>query len=295
MKIWLTAFLVLIYSGLIASLSCFSQDRIEVNLTSKQVKLVGFSLGGYKIDGTFLFSYNQEKNSSYLEIEGKDVTCNNKKIPWLKIKLTKAGEVVFINSFSFPQFKAKGRIDFKQNDLNLDIEASWFEKRKTLEGQIKAKVKVWGAIDDFLASGSVAMEDGRYKDREFLNLSLVFLGKPPLFNITDSEIILTDGSVFGIEGVLDLRDYSNLIPDAEFVAQKIFVGEWQLFSQDFKKVGLKKNVDDKIDVFLSAEGGQEEGSGAGTELRYNLRDDKFLGLRKEGDRSTLRFERRKDF
>jgi hypothetical protein len=92
-----------------------------------------------------------------------------------------------------------------------------------------------------------------------------------------------------------LRDYSNLIPDAEFVAQKIFVGEWQLFSQDFKKVGLKKNVDDKIDVFLSAEGGQEEGSGAGTELRYNLRDDKFLGLRKEGDRSTLRFERRKDF
>ena len=100
-------------------------------------------------------------------------------------------------------------------------------------------------MDNFSLSGYLTIDDGVYKGREFSHIRLDLLGKPPVLNITDSEFILPTGTVATLVGdkVLDLRNLYSYIPKAEYRAKKAFIDEWQFYSEDEKKVGLKKNLD----------------------------------------------------
>jgi len=270
-------------------------DYIEVDLSNNQIRLADFCLGNYKIDGDFLFELSREGGLSMLNLEGKNISFNGRNIPWVKIKLAKIKDIIFINHLALPQYAAKGRIDLGENQLTLDLNGSWEEKSKVLEGQMEVKVKVWGDIGNLFTSGCLMVKGGKYKGNDFNELRLDFLGKPPVFNITDSEIILKGGSVLGIEGMLDLRDFSNLIPNAEFIVQKIFFDEWQMFSEDKKNVGLKKNIDDKFDILLNANEQQDASAEAGTEVRYSWKKDKYFKLKMHDDEAIFGFEQKRDF
>ena len=137
--------------------------------------------------------------------------------------------------------------------------------------------------------------DGIYEGQSFSSFRVDFLGKPPLFSITDSEVILLDGTVLTVDGVLDVRDFSNLIPDAKFNPQKVYIDQWQLFSEE-ESIGLKKNLEGKVDVVLGANPQeQEQQRSPDTEVRYNLKDDKFLKLQMQENQTILKLENRKDF
>ena len=97
-----------------------------------------------------------------------------------------------------------------------------------------------------------------------------------------------------IKGVLDLRDFSNILPGVEYEVQKVFIDQWQLFSGDNESIGLKKQLDGKIDVFVNTNG-KGGSSGPQTELLYNWKDDNFLRLKMEEKGTTLRLEKRRDF
>lgn len=321
-------FTFLIFFGLVSWALPFPQDRVEINLVDKEVKFVDFCLGDYRINGFFSFLWGEENGSLIIRLEGKDITFTSlhprsvrrftsldksafrevsskgrfwlfpegKNIAWLKLSLEKRGNVIFLNYLSWPQFIVKGDIDLKEEKLSLTFDGDWVEESEVLGGNLRLRAKVWGKISDFLVSGYLTVENGRYKGREFSRLRLDLLGKPPLLNIIDSELVLKDGTVAAIAGdkVLDLRNFSNLIPGVEFTLQKVFIGEWQVFSEDEERVGLRKNVDEKLDVFLKAEE-KKDSSRPETELRYNLKDDKFLGFKMEESQTILRFERRRDF
>lgn len=242
-----------------------------------------------------MFNLDQSQNSLIFDLEGKNITFKDKTIAWVKVKLQKIANLIFIRQFYIPGFSAKGNFDLEKNELALDLYGSWQENSEFFKGLIKVNVKLWGDIDDFTASGYLLVTDGVYKGREFSSFRVDILGKPPIFNITDSEIILKDGTVLEITGILDLRDFSNLIPDAKFEPQKVFIDQWQLFSEE-ESAGLKKNIDDKFDVVLGASSQeQDQKNGPETEVRYNLQNNKFIKLKMESNQTTLKFERRKDF
>jgi len=271
------------------------QDLIEIDLIKNQVKLVDFNLGGYKVNGEFIFALDKDNSSLTLDVAGSNITFADKGIPWVKARLVLSGDIVFISYIYSPQFIAKGEIDLEKNELNLNVEGSWRKSSSLLEGEVKIKVKAWGGISSFLTSGYLVVDGGKYKGKEFIYLRIDFLGRLPVLNITDSQLILKNGNVIEIKGVLDLRDFSNILPGAGYSPQKIFIDQWQLFSGDNESVGLKKQLDEKFDVFVNTNGGEEGESGPQTELRYNWKDDKFLRLKMEGEGTTLRFEKRKDF
>lgn len=216
-------------------------------------------------------------------------------ISWIKMELTKNEDTIFVNYFSLPQFTARGRVDLKKDHVVLDIDSVWQRKAVFLETQIKMKAKCWGGISNFFTTGCLTVEDGKYKGNDFFVLRLDFLGKPPLFNITDSKIILKNGNVFKITGILDLRNFSDFMPGVEFAAQKISFDGWQLISEDKRNVGFKKNIADKLDVFLNTDKQQNDDAKAGTELRYNYESNKFLKLRIQKDKTILGLEQRRYF
>ena len=272
----------------------YSQDLIEIDLIKSQLKFVDFSFGGCKINGEFIFAADEEDSSLIIDVAGSNITFADKSISYLRARLNSRGEIIFIPYIYLPQFIAKGEINLAKNDLKFNLEGSWEESSAFLEGNVKIKVKAWGEISNFLTSGYLVVDGGKYKGKEFLYLRIDFLGKLPVLNITDSQLILENGNVLEIKGVLDLRDFSNILPGAEYSPQRVFLDKWQLFSGDNQSVSLRKQLDDKFDVLLNTDGGQE-GFGPQTEIRYSLKDNKFLKLKMEEEGTSLRFERRRDF
>lgn len=236
-----------------------------------------------------------EHDSLIVNLEGKEINVGVRRFSWVKSRLVKRGDIVIISYFYSPQFILSGKLDLKSGEVRLSFEGNWQEESITLDGKINARVKIWGELDNFFASGSITMEEGRYQTREFSKICLNFLGKPPLLNLTDSRCILKDGSIYGIEGVMDLTDFTNLIPEAEFTTQKVSFGEWKLLSKEEKNIGLKKDVDRKFDILFDMHGKEDSLTNAGSELRYKIDKDRFLRLRMQEDKSIVGFEKRKEF
>ena len=310
MKKWLLVIFLLVPGTVYGNTFC--RDVIEINLIKKEIKVSNLYLGNYKVNGEFSFGVNpdkglpssggvNEKNGSLtLDIRGRKISFasltgeKNKVIPWVEGRLNLRQGIIFIPYLYLPQLAVNGKVDLEKNELSLDLEGGWREKSKLLEGEMKVKVKAWGGVGSFLVSGYLVVEGGKYKGKDFSHLRLDFLGRPPVLNITDSQLVLKDGNVVEIKGVLDLRDFSNILPGAEYEVQKAYIGQWQLFSGEDKNVGLKKQLDGKIDVFVNTSP-EVETWGPQTEVRYNWKDDKYLKLKMEGEGTTLRLEKRRDF
>ncbi len=292
--------LLFFFCGLSWYGSASPSNIIALDAVERELEFVDFHLGTFTLDGTFRFVFTQDSGSLTLGLEGRGVTLNGQYFSWLKAHLTRRGELIFIDSLTVPQYALKGSIDFKEQEFSLDAEGRWQEDSQFLEGDVYVKAKIWGEFSNFATSGYLTVSDGVYESQEFSKLRLDFLGKPPLLNVTDSEILLAGGSVYEIEnGVLDLRDFSNpMISGDNFISQKAYLGDWQIYSDSQKSAGLRKQVDPKLDVFLNTsdpERDERKDLQSGTELRYNWKDDQFLKLRMESDRTILGFEKRRDF
>jgi len=296
-------FLILLLTGLKPAASAY--NFIEIDLVKRKVILDEFHFGNYNVSADVGFDFKQENGSLIVNLEGKNIellpketdetSIGKRQIPYFSVKLVKKDNLVFVNYLRSPQFLARGKIDLDKNELLLDVDCNWREQSSLIEGDIEGKLKIWGRIDDFLINGSLNIKNGKYQDVDFSRLFFHFLGKPPLFNLSDSEIVLLDGSVYKIEGVMNLRDLSNILPKAEFISKKVNLGGWELLSEEKSSVGLKRNVNDNFDILLDTYDKADDSMNTGAEVRYKLLDDQFLRLRMEEDRTIVGFERRKEF
>lgn len=287
-------FFILFAAGAAANL-CFAHNNIEVDLSAGKVQFSDFCLGDLETKGEFSFNLKEENGSLILALEGKDVSLWKRTLPWIKAKLIKRGDRLFINYIYSPEFMLKGEIDLAQDKIFLDLEVNSAQGFASLGGDVKAKAKVWGKLDDFLVTGSVTIENGKYKKRQFSRLSLNFLGKLPLLNLTDSCCVLTNGSIYKIEGALNLADFNNLFPAARFVSQKVSLNGWELLFEEEKNVGLKKGVDGKFDIVFDTYRESDNFMDRGAELRYKLNTGEFLRWRMQEDKTIVGFERKKEF
>lgn len=278
---------------------------IEIDLVKRTIVLDDFGFGKYNINANVGFDLTQEDGSLIVNLEGKDIkllpkeagdaSIGKREIQYLSAKLIKKDNLLFVNYLRSPQLLARGKIDLDKNELLLDVDCNWRENSSFIEGDIEGKIKIWGKIDDFLINGSLNIKNGKYQDVDFSRLVFHFLGKPPLFNLNDSEIVLLDGSIYKIEGVMDLRDFSNILPKAEFISKKVNLGGWELLSEEKTSVGLKKNIDSNFDILLDTYDRDDNSMNTGAEVRYKLQGNQFLRLRMEDDRTIVGFERRKEF
>jgi len=294
MKSWFLIISLLFLCSVCGNSFASERGLIEIDLIKNQVKFVDFDLGSYKVNGEFIFALDKNNGSLTLDIEGRSITFADIGIPWVSTKLALKSGIISISYLYLPQFIVKGGIDLAKNELNLNIEGSWRENSSFLEGEVRVKVKAWGGISNFLTSGHLVVDGGKYKGKEFSYFRIDFLGRLPVLNITDSQLVLKNSNVVEIKGVLDLRDFSNILPGAEYEVQKVFIDQWQLFSGDNESIGLKKQLDDKIDVFVNTNG-EGDSSDPQTELLYNWKDDKFLRLKMKEKGTILRLEKRRDF
>jgi len=272
-----------------------TQSVIEINLPEKEVRLSDLCFGDFKINGEFNFAIDKDDGSLTIKAKGKDIVFKDKIIAWVEADLVKKGNIIFIERLNLPNFDAKGIYNLVKDELILDIVGNWPAKSKNLEGLINIKVKARGSLNNFLISGYLTMKEGRYKGRDLSYLRLDFFGKPPIFNITNSEVKLLDGTIVQVEGILDLRAFSSFIPNAELIPQRVYIDKWELFSEKGKGIGLKKQIDDRIDVSLGTNTAEGEQTSSRTGVSYNLKDDKYLKLDMEEKQTIFKLERRKEF
>ncbi len=195
---------------------------IEIDLVRRKIILDDFCFGNYSINADVGFDFKQEDGSLIVNLEGKDIellpknlddaSLGKRQIQYLSARLVKKDNLLFVNYLRSPQLLARGKIDLDKNELLLDVDCNWRENSSFIEGDIEGKMKIWGKIDDFLVNGSLDIKNGTYQDIDFSRLVFHFLGKPPLFTLSDSEIVLLDGNIYRIEGVMNLRDFSNILP-----------------------------------------------------------------------------------
>lgn len=307
-KVILLLFLVLSFFCVSASYAN-ELNPISVDLTKNKILFTNFPLGNLNISGRCYFKIDNFLTDSFtLVLEGRNFTINEKRIPWVKLKITKIKDFIYLHYLKVPQGVLKGNINLANKELSLELEVngiweSLFLRRlintpegflnTNLRGMACAKAKIWGPIKNPNTAGILCLKNGRYKETEFSELNLMFLGKPPLLELTDSFVVLLDGSIYSINGILDLHD--ELISNAEFISRKVKIGGWQLLSERRKNVGLKTNLNDKFDLLLDTYDKNDTSMSAGAELRYKMPDNNFLRLRVQQDKAIVGFEKRQEF
>lgn len=293
MRIWL---LILFLAFPI--FSSFSHNYIEIDLNKKEAQLVDFYLGDIPVNGIFSFDSKEEDGSLIFTAEGRDLFFGKINIDWAKLKITARGDDVFIDYLRFPGISINGNMNLLTQNISLTIEGSLGDEVISFGGsRIAGKVDVWGNIDHLFTTGLVTVEDGVYEGMHYSSAEFSFIGSPPVLSITDSRIMLVDGSIFQADGVIDLRNLEDMLPYSEFTTQELHIGDWGTLPRDDKGVGLKKNVDEKVDVLFSAKESEYDDTlvDAGAEMRYKMGGDKFLKLRVEDEETIIGFEKRMDF
>jgi hypothetical protein len=277
-----------------------ASSALEVDLIEKKARFVDFRFGNNTINGEIFFQFQQKDKALLITLQGQDLYFNQQPISWLKARLEKRGDLIFVKELQLSDYFVTGIIDTQKKKISFDIEGNWKEDLRFLKGNITVKGKAWGSFDNILMSGYLRVDDGEYQGQKFSRLRLDLLGKPPVFNITDSEIVLHDGTTFEyVDAVLDMRDFSEpRIPNAKFVSQKVYLGQWQVFGEDEDHAGLRKNLGRRMDSFSDDSGSKEDNNisvGGGAQARYNWKDEQFLKLRMEEDRAIFGFEQRRNF
>lgn len=267
---------------------------IEIDLTNNTVHIENLSLGDINLQGDFIFALKENNGSLMFSAQGKNIILNGQAVDLLDIELVKKGDFFFLNQFRSEEFMARGWFNSKKQEFFLDTEVK-SQKAEFLGESLEAKFKAWGGLKDFLVSGYLIVKDGRYKGEEFSSAKFNLLGRPPVLNITDSELILKNGSIYKVEGVMDLTNFSNLFPHAEFVSRKVSLGGWEFISDSNKNIEVKKDVDEKIKVLFSSHNKDDSPINTGAEVRYKLKDDRFLRMRMQEGDTIVGFENRKEF
>ncbi|MCM8786897.1 MAG: hypothetical protein NC935_02460 [Candidatus Omnitrophica bacterium] len=276
----------------IFSFSLISTGNIVFDAVNKNIQLQNFYLP-INIEGDVFFNIKQQRDCFVLNLEAKDLIIDEKLLSWVRLRLIKKENEVFIDNFSLPYLILKGRFNLITGDIFFDINAN-YKSTDLLTGQVQMNTKAWGRLDNFIISGYLNIFNGEYKAIKFERIFLNFFGSFPTLFLTDSYIILSDKSNYKIEGRLNIGNFKNLFSDIQFVMEKFFLGDWKLISQDFGKIGLSKNVDEKFSILF--DNPQSDLSiKEGTELNYKLQDDNYLKIRMESDKSILGFEVRKEF
>ncbi|MBD3264160.1 MAG: hypothetical protein GF375_03550 [Candidatus Omnitrophica bacterium] len=250
---FLIFFLIFFLTGikdLLAANDAKPDNYIEIDFIRNTVELVDFLQGKYKLQGKFSFDLDRSGETLSGVLKGEEVYFGGKKLGRVRLDFTREGRIIFINNLSLPQFIIEGRLNLNKREVFITAKGQWREEGEFLKGDLSTETKVWGNFSNLLASGNIIIKEGSYNQDDFAELRLYFLGKPPVLNLIDSSVTLQDGSVFKIQGDLDLRNFANMIPDAEFVSQRIFIGGWQLVSENNTEVGLLKNVDEDLDVYF---------------------------------------------
>lgn len=266
---------------------------IEIDLTSNTAHLENLSFGDINLRGDFIFALKENNGSWIFSAQGKNIILNGQAVDLLDIELVKKGDFFFLNQFRSKEFMAKGWFNSKAEEFSLDAEVK-SQKAEFLGESLEAKFKAWGGLKDFLVSGYLMVKDGRYKGEEFSSAKFSLLGRPPLLNITDSELILKNGSIYRVEGVMDVTNFNNLLPEAEFVSRKVSLGGWEFIDRD-KNIEVKKDVGKKIKVLFNSYDKRDNFMDTGAEVRYKLKDDRFLRMRMQETDTIVGFENRKEF
>lgn len=265
-------------------------DYIEIDLNQRRIKLKGLSLKGYNLSGKLSYTVKESEKGTVFFLDAQDIKFGDREVDQAKIWITKKGDILFVDNFSSSKFSGQGVINLTKKKIQLRFEGNWQEDTEYLKGDVELKAKVWGNFENFSVSGNFIILEGIYEGIPFQQLRCSFLGTPPVFNVTDAEVLLPEGSVFELKGDLNIRDSKNFFPGAEFVSQKLFVDGWQIFGAE-EEAGLRKKIDERFDIKVDAETEEE----TGTELRYSLENDNFLKLRMQEEETILGIERKKEF
>ncbi|MCP4652782.1 MAG: hypothetical protein GY858_05290 [Candidatus Omnitrophica bacterium] len=288
-------FVVALCGHIEAKSFAFPEKHVEVDLINKVIKFSDFSFGKWSVTGSFSFNIQKEDGLLTCLLSGNDIVAVGRKWPWMKMLFVAKSNGVELRYFDSPDFVAKGNFNLADKKVKLNVLFDFYYRSQRLKGNFNGKATAWGTFDNILVNGDLIIKDGFYKGKEFSKFTINFLGKPPILNLTDSKIHLKSGSVYSIEGVMDLDDFGDLFPEAEYVSKKVYLGGWQLHSEGEDKAGFKKDIDEKFDFIFDTSEENEGNYQAGSELRYKMQNNQFLKFRLQEDRTIVGFEKKREF
>lgn len=281
----------------------WANDCIKIDLNKKSISFFDYPVGKVKINATFNYQVSSIEGGTALSLESTQFRVDHRVLPWLKLKFVKRGKMLFINYVRTPELTLNGHLDLATNQVlfNIDIstKGAFLAKNSVpspISGNIFGKVKIWGKLGDFFTSGTMTLYQGKCNNVDFSRLSLNFLGKLPVLNLSNSEVTLKDGSIYRIDGVMNFSKIKDLVSLSGVSSQKVTLGGWEIASEEKKNVGIKRNLDDNIAIRIDTYNQQDESFlDSGAELRLKVQNEGFLRLRMQEDKAILGFEKKKEF
>ena len=243
----------------------------------------------------------------------EQIFLNDSVFPNTTIDVVKGKKKVVLRYLHNKYIFGRGEIDLSSNKPVLDLELSFVNfplsmfalvsgtKDDSGGGTFSGKIKLWGSIENIFGKGNIKVKDGSFEGLQYKKAEFIFEGALPILKLIDSKIFLYDGSVYEIEGFVDVRNIKNLfVTPTDYASTKVGFGKWQFYTKDSNQnIGMIKKIDKHFsllfDTYINKENTYDEDYNSGMELRYGIGGNKFLKMRLQNNKSVVGFERRSEF
>ncbi|MDD5081119.1 MAG: hypothetical protein PHC58_03880 [Candidatus Omnitrophica bacterium] len=275
--------------------SVYSSTGVMLDLPNSVFEFNNLTVKDTVINGRVSYNISHSEDRLNISFETEDFSIGDKTFDWIKGRIIKEGDIVRVSFIKSPSFEISGLVDISHRKYDFEIWTQWQEQRENSRGQVDVNAKLWGDFGSVFASGTLEAVNGIYYGNSYSKMIINFFGNPPELVITDSRVELKDGSVFEIVGNMDISRFKGLFPNANFVAKKLLLGDWEMMTESHSNFGIRKTVDNAFDIMIDSSEKNEDRQSAGTEVRYKLEDNEFLRLRMEKNDTMLGYEYRSEF
>lgn len=263
---------------------------------SFRILLSELKIGDIPLDGEAFVSVTKSQGYYIYNLDIRDLALGDLVLSAIEAKVVKKNEQLIINYAKSKDFLIRGKIDYVKNAIDLNVTVHMTMDTEDFRGQVKGEVMVSGTFDHPALRGSIFVKDGKLVDLVFKESSLFFNGYYPYLSINNSEVVLTEGTTYLLDGVVNAGDFKSLYAGLRSSAKELLsLGQWRLYNGAGDR-GIGRDVDSRLGVRMgSATSGKPTQEQLGTELRFRLNGDQFLKYRVQEDKSILGFERKREF
>lgn len=252
-------------------------------------------LGDSTIDGDAIVKVTKKEDYLIYNITIKNISWEDIPFAPIEAKIIKKGDEFIINYAKSQDFLIRGKIDYQKNMVDLNTTVHKSVVMENFEGDIQGDIIIEGSTDSPLLRGKLIVKDGKIVDFVFKESKLFFSGTYPYFTVADSQTVMSDGTTYILEGMINAQDFHTMYASLRSSAkQLISIGEWKIYRTE-GDAGIDRAIDSHIGVRLGSSSADQNPQQLGTELRFRLDENRFLKYRIEEDKSILGFERKSEF
>lgn len=287
-----------------AGMSVLFNPRLNQTLSTStlqiDVQLQQFTYQNISLDGTIHCMVSVVKPEVVkVSFTADTLSVNSRPMKNIKGELLLSDKGIIVKGIEFDSFLVSGKIDLKQNLLDLSGEMrltpintvfDLFSAKPILQGMSTGRIRIEGALDAPYYKGYLAVESGTLREFPFSEAMFNFSGNYP-FCLIENSYLKADDVKYMVEGMLGVNELADMSHVTMNISpEKVVIDGWKISQQrgatDSVVISKKGGSNFSFNVNGNSNESTEQAP-TGVEFKKTLGSDKFFKFKVNNSSSSL--------